>query len=440
MKILSLIITVLVSLASIKAAAQLNDAAIETYLLKSRTVDEFLGKIKQDPKTQIYLTNYIPIWESSSLQESFSFCPRILMANQDHTLVLSFVACPKFISERDDIEIVQWNSKEEKYELYSVHYRLNYEPVQHVTLGAKNPDQCMQCHKGGIAIGAYDPFYFKNSASASWIENNHYFTNTIMKTGVHQFSPSSAVKIDRYLNFLDKSTLDITENSTSIVDSFNKGMADRNHLRTVNELKNQLNTLVSAEGGYNRLKYSVLSALSDCSNFTKMIEAKNPAYPPYSPEELREDLYQKNLRTKDRLAADERYQQILSERLGKVRMFSDFFYSDSVEERNFHDTIRSAVQKLYYVFYSFHSDSRDMQESIRIVNVNPIKGSFHPSWHPVETAIKMIETDPDLKDLSEYKNLLRQKASVFRNSILDFSDAQFNKFCERISQKYQGNN
>lgn len=391
-------------------SGKLNDRLVEQMLLQSTTVDEFLAALQGNKKTEHYLERFIPIWESDSLQQSFAFCPRILMYNEDASFVMSIVGCPKLNHSQDDVEIVQWNEKELKFELYSVHYRLDSQPVARVQIGEKNPAECMRCHKGGIAIGAFDAYTWAgenlsyNSVNLAALYVNSVTGNTAMyenETLVRQIKNISRYKYFKVGLLLDKypylrrqqfgsflaqvrdagdwelrgrqfttSPISTSFMQDTPVKKFNQLLAEKNHRRTIQKAKE-----IFGEQ-YDKMKFFLLSALSDCENFYQFF----PANPEYAAPRSTQDAY-------DKMHAF------------YVRIGLNVMRPRIIESKNTYQNIYAvkqldAVAKVYYGMLSM-----EMDDQVRDLNLNPIKFTMYPLWGVANLVEALVATDEDFKDL-----------------------------------------
>lgn len=393
-------------------SGKLNDRLVEAMLVQSKTVDEFLAALQSNKKTEHYLERFIPIWESDSLQKSYTFCPRILMYNQDASFVMSIVGCPRLNHEQDDVEIVQWNEKELKFELYSVHYRLESQPVAKVEIGEKNPAECMRCHKGGISIGAFDPYTWAGS------DLNYYSVN-LAALYVNSITGDTAAyenrellrqikNISRYKYFKVAPLLDkypylrrqqygsflaqvqgtgdwelrdrqFTTSKTSVgfmqdtpVKKFNELLAEKNHRRTIQKAKEVFGDK------YNELKYFLLSALSDCESFIRFV----PANPEYAPPRSAQDAYEKL--------------HGFYVRIGLNVMRPRIEESENVYQNIYAVKQLDSVAKVYYGMLSM-----DMDDQVRELNLNPIKFTMYPLWGTANIVEAMLAADPDFAELRQ---------------------------------------
>ncbi len=454
------------------------DKKVERILLESRSVDEVLQKLSSDIDTKIYTQEFIPIWESSSLQKSYSYCPRILMRNADATFIMSIVGCPTIEDGREDVEILQWNEKQQEFELYSVHYK----DSKTVSIGAKNPAECMRCHRGGIAIGAYDAYTWPNSnlrnnafqlarlavtsstgkaviyESGAYIRSHNidrykhldvlstagkypYMNRSQISTFISRTSAGD-FSLEGY-NFIEKSSTASFQETTP-VNEFNELLAKKNHQRNVAKSKEILGT------NYDKYKYFIVAALSDCENFSKMYPENSEFPDPYASEEGNRKL---------KTIYDRIGMKVLEPRLLETNDFYRALYT--IKQL---DTVR----KIYYGFLSLGLD-----EGVKDLNFNPIKFTFHPAWGSANM-IGAYLADEDFSDLrsigevdtvtylrirsgipyfdSEIGNKWQNVKQLFDHSTsssinpdqfgeaydkLYHEDANFIKYCESIESKYR---
>jgi hypothetical protein len=301
----------------------------------------------------------------------------------------------------------------------------------------------MRCHRGGISIGIYDPFYFPGGRPSYWTRNLDYFTDYISELGYHEFKNGRQIKVTRYKDYFDVDS-NYVEYPTakeyfahngfgmdSKIDELNKKLAPRNHRRTIRVMKDMLgadyqdpkNQDVNNVPNYDSLKYAILSALSDCENYTELMPVRNQKgikLTPRSAEEvkaiLRADaddlLLSKN---KDYKIADDLHQSI-RKRVGALRKLKDKLnemYSGSPYEAFYHDTQTRIVLKLYYVllyyvnvsnwdYLNTPSDGKDLsgvERTLLNINLNPIKMAWHPSWAGAHIVEEMLKNDSDFSEL-----------------------------------------
>ncbi len=404
----------------------IEDSLIFQILTSSHSVNHFLSQLKNNVGTRYFLEeNFIPVWSSSSLQKSQPHCPRMLMYNKTGTLILSVVDCKEHREKGgNDIEIVQWNSREKTYDLWSVNYPPSEETVINPSsnllanphISSKNPQKCMSCHTGGIAIGVYDPFSFPNSEVGWWLKMLNQFyrkKNKLKRYSFFNFKAHLEGYHDKVGNFPLETPLS----------RFNFLIAPNNHVRTIHGMKIFLDKARKEAFQeeripiYDELKYAILAALSDCSNYSHMISKKSFNETPYTEEKIKEKVREKGesrLFPKEKRAF--RLHNHIHKRIGSHRVLRSSNHPiNTFEEKFYSYTQALAVKNIYYVFLYYTSSSSEawthlttpsyeknlmgVEKALLLINLNPIKMSWHRAWSAAEIANKMIESDPELQEL-----------------------------------------
>jgi hypothetical protein len=229
-------------------------------------------------------------------------------------------------------------------------------------------------------------------------------------------------------------------------DQFNRLLAAKNHQRTVHYAKKIFGDQ------YKDRKYFLLSALSDCPNFYELLP-KNSKY---------SDAYVSR-------RSYETLQQVL------VRVGLDVMTPRVIKAESFfksYNMVRQ-LEVVWKVYFGFLGEDKD--EEVKDFNLNPIKMSMHPAWGANEIAVEFL-MDPDFsglrqvdgvstEDILRVRNALPPKGhypqwskwleasnlsqseemvdplfqSLFSKKMdeIEYGDALFNKYCQKIYEAYR---
>ncbi|MEZ4816183.1 MAG: hypothetical protein R3A80_13435 [Bdellovibrionota bacterium] len=135
----------LASLCALNSEAAFHLENIEDIVSREnpRSVSDFM---KSEKIPAFLRKNFLALKESTSVQAASVDCPRILIHNEDSSMVMSFNCGTLYADEEEEhsassLEIVQLNRENGEYEAFSLHLT-----SQEAVISDKNPELCLQCH------------------------------------------------------------------------------------------------------------------------------------------------------------------------------------------------------------------------------------------------------------------------------------------------------
>ncbi len=122
---------------------KLKDKVIEEMLQEADSVDGFVELLKKNAATRKYLKQCFYVASSHSLQESAPPCPRIIMHNEDTSLVFSVNGCQQHDGFQD-VEVYHCKNQSAKScDLSSVYFPQQNLKAKKVST---NSQKCTGCH------------------------------------------------------------------------------------------------------------------------------------------------------------------------------------------------------------------------------------------------------------------------------------------------------
>lgn len=138
-------LVLILAFTSAQLFASLNYENLQAYLEQKdiRSIESLLQNMKSsnDDYMKSFLSNYVLMYGSRSLQDSSFSNPRVITYSDNFDFVFSFNGDPNHRGF-NSLEVMQFDNSQRKFEMFSVTFDGENKPV----FSEKNPPLCLSCH------------------------------------------------------------------------------------------------------------------------------------------------------------------------------------------------------------------------------------------------------------------------------------------------------